>query len=246
MPRGRVRVRGGLAWGRLPWKIGIGSLTDYRGDKAADLSCRDARNAHKKIRRAVNFYRLALGGGKGAGPEPETRSNILKAVTRVKKNASGVVKSGGAENWRHRLADALSVREKGVKKHNLLADLHYAMRRQDIDIFPLRKRIDRGVLSPDDLAAIQALAKIDPENIVPSPGHPDPPLALLVHELIPVWRCVTGTSPYPKNDRYGHKVCPFSEWIGELIKAAGLPPPPKNTVPRLVRLQKKPKNRVPR
>ena len=242
MPRGRVRIRGDSALGRLSWKVGIGSLKGYRGVKAADRSCREARNAHKKIRDAVNFYRLAHGGLKGV--RPETRTNIVKAVTKVKKNASCVVRTGGQEEkWLDRLSDALSVR---VNRVNLLAGLHFAMRRQNIDIFKLRSRIDRGTFSlDDDLPAVKALAKIDVKTVVPPAGHPDPPLVDLVTELMPVWQCVTGTSPYPKNDRYGHKVCPFSKWVTDLIIAAGLHPPPENTVARLVRLQKM-KNRVPK
>ena len=114
MSGGRVPVHGGMAWGRLSWDIGIKSLEQYRSDNAPDLTCRDARNAHKQIRDAVNFYRLAHGGSKGTGPQ--TRTKIVEAVKRVKKNAAGVVRSGCQESWLDRLADALTV------KVNLLAD----------------------------------------------------------------------------------------------------------------------------
>ena len=231
MAGGRVPVRGGMAWGRLSWGIGIKSLEQYRSYNAPDLTCRDARNAHKQIRDAVTLYRLAHGGSKGTGPQ--TRTKIVEAVERVKKNAAGVVKSGCKESWLDRLANALPV------DVSLLADLHYAMRRQGIDsIWSLRSRIDAGNISKADLAAVKVLAEIDVDKVVPPRGHPDPPLTRLVRELTPIWRCVTGTSPYPKNDRYGKKICPFAAWIAELIKAAGLRPPPENTVARLVRLQK--------
>ena len=231
MSGGRVPVRGGMAWGRLSWAIGIKSLEQYRSDNAPDLTCRDARNAHKQIRYAVNSYRLAHGGSKGTGPQ--TRTKILEAVNRVKKNAAGVVKSGGKESWLDRLANALPVNV------NSLGDLHDAMSRQGIDsIWSLRRRIEAGNISEADLAAVKVLAEIEPDKVVPPRGQPDPPLTRLVRELTPVWRCVTETSPYPKNDRYGNKVCPFADWMAKLIKNAGLRPPPANTVPRLVRLQK--------
>ena len=231
MSGGRVPVRGGMAWGRLSWAIGIKSLEQYRSDNAPDLTCRDARNAHKQIRYAVNSYRLAHGGSKGTGPQ--TRTKILEAVNRVKKNAAGVVKSGGKESWLDRLANALPVNV------NSLGDLHDAMSRQGIDsIWSLRRRIEAGNISEADLAAVKVLAEIEPDKVVPPRGQPDPPLTRLVRELTPIWRFVTETSPYPKNDREGKKVCPFADWIAELIKAAGLRPPPENTVARLVRLQK--------
>ncbi len=231
MAGGRVPVRGGVARGRLFWGIGIRSLEQYRSDNAPDLTWRDARNAHKQIRDAVKLYRLAHGGSKGTGPQ--TRTQIVEAVKRVKKNAVGVVRSGCKESWLDRLADALSV------KVNLLADLHYAVRRQNIDIWSLRSKIDAGKFSDADLAAVNVLAEIEVDEVVPPRSHPDPPLTRLVRELTPIWRFVTGTSPYPKTDhRYGEKVCPFADWIAELIKAAGLRPPPENTVARLVRLQK--------
>jgi len=231
MAGGRVPVRGGMAWGRLSWDIGIKSLGQYRSDNAVDLNCRDARNAHKQIRDAVNFYRLAHGGPKGTGPQ--TRTKIVEAVNRVKKNAAGVVKSGCKEIWLDRLANALPV------DVNLLGDLHYAMRRRGIDsIWSLRSRIDAGNISKADLAAVKVLAEMEVDKVVPPRSHPDPPLTRLVPELTPIWCFVTETSPYPKNDREGKKVCPFADWIAELIKAAGLYPPPQNTVARLVRLQK--------
>ena len=121
MAGGRVPVRGGMAWGRLSWDIGIRSLEKYRSDNAPDLTLCDARNAHKQIRYAVNLYRLAHGGSKGTGPQ--TRTQIVEAVKRVKKNAAGVVKSGCKEIWLDRLANALPV------DVSLLADLHYAWRR---------------------------------------------------------------------------------------------------------------------
>ena len=231
MSGGRVPVRGGMAWGRLSWAIGIKSLEQYRSYNAPDLTCRDARNAHKQIRDAVTVYRLAHGGSKGTGPQ--TRTKILEAVNRVKKNAAGVVKSGGKESWLDRLANALPVNV------NSLGDLHDAMSRQGIDsIWSLRRRIEAGNISEADLAAVKVLAEIEPDKVVPPRGQPDPPLTRLVRELTPIWRFVTETSPYPKNDREGKKVCPFADWMAELIKAAGLRPPPENTVARLVRLQK--------
>ena len=75
MPAGKVPVRGGVASGRLSWDIGIGSLELYRSDNAPDLTCRDARDAHRQIRVAVNLYRLAHGGSKGKGPQ--TRTQII-------------------------------------------------------------------------------------------------------------------------------------------------------------------------
>ena len=90
-------------------------------------------------------------------------------------------------------------------------------------------------VQPPDLGAVE----IEADEVVPASSHPDPPLTRLVRQLTPIWSSVTGTSPYPKTvHRYGEKVCPFADWMAELIKAAGLRPPPENTVARLVRLQK--------
>ena len=234
MPGGRVPIRGGMAWGSLSSKIGIKSLKQHRRDNAADLSFRDARNYHKQIREAVNLYRLAHGprsSPKDSGSQ--TRTRIINTVTKVKTNAAGVVRTGSEEKWLDRLDDSLSV------KANLLADLYYSMIKKGIDIWSLRKKIDNRTLSSNDLGAIGVLAEIDVEAVVPLPSHPDPPLTRLVYELTPIWSQVTGTSPYPRNDRYGDKVSPFADWVAELIDAAGLPQPSINTVPRLVRNQKK-------
>jgi hypothetical protein len=219
-----------MAWGRLSWDIGIKSLDQYRGDNAPNLTCRDARNIHKQIRYAVNLYRLAQGGSQDAGPQ--TRTKIVNAVERVKINAAGVVRSSCKESWLKRLAAALAV------KANLLADLHYALRPQNIDIWSLLSRIDAGNFSKTDLADVKVLAEIEIDKVVPERSRPDPPLERLVRELTPIWSLVTGTSSYPKNDRYGDKVCPFADWLDELIRAARLRPPQENTVARLVRLQK--------
>ena len=272
MPVGRVPVRGGVASGRLSWDIGIGSLRRYRSDKAPDLTCRDARNAHKQIRIAVNLYRLAHGGSKGTGPltraqisaaaksekpltktqiakaakrvKPLTRTQIVEAVNTVKKNAAGVVRSGCKVNWLERLADALTVNV------NLLADLGFAMRRQKIDIWNLRSKLDcalsdGGNFSEADLVAVKVLSEIEVDEVVPPHSHPDPPLTNLVLQLTPTWRLVTGTSPYPKtihvdsdDRRYGDKWCPFADWVDQLIIDAGLRSPPSSSVARLVRLQK--------
>ena len=112
------------------------------------------------------------------------------------------------------------------------------MRKQNIDIWGLNSRIGSGDLSDSDLRAVSTLAEVNVEAVVPKSGHPDPPLTCLVRDLSPIWSSVTGTSSYPKNNREGKKVSPLAKWIGELISAAGLHPPPENTVSRLVRLQK--------
>jgi hypothetical protein len=95
-------------------------MEKYRSDNAPDLTWCEARNTHKKIRDAVNMYRLAHGGSKDLGPR--TRTEIVEAVKKVKKNAAGAVRSGCKETWLDRLAAALSV------KVNLLADLNYVYR----------------------------------------------------------------------------------------------------------------------
>jgi hypothetical protein len=156
----------------------------------------------------------------------------------VKRNAARVIRSNYNETWLDRLDDALSV------EMAFLHDLHDAMRRQGNDIYGLCRRIDARSLTCADKAAIEALAGINVNAVVPQSTHPDPPLTRLVPELVPVWKRVTGTSPYPKNARDGAKTCPFADWIGALIKAAGLRPPPQNTVALLVR-RRKSKNRVP-
>lgn len=242
MPRGRVPVRGGVAWGRLSWKVSIRSLKPYRGEDAPDLSWRDARTAHKQIRLATKLYRLAHGGPKGMrrGSGPQTRTRIVEAVTRVKKNAAGVVRTRGRKrNWLDRLGNALAV------PVNLLADLHRAMIPKGIEIWTLRRRLHPEAFSDEDLLAVTALAELDVDTVVPKHGHPNPPLKRLVNDLVPVWRSVTGTSAYPKTDhlykdrpRYGDKFCPFADWVDQLVKDAGLRPPPPSTVARLVRLQK--------
>ena len=237
MSGGRVPVRGGMAW-RLSGDVSIRLLGQYRGNNAPDLTWREARNAHKQIRKAFNLYRLAhRGSRKGAGPR--TRTQIVTAVEKVKTSAAGVVRSGWKENWLVRLADALSV------KVNLLIDLHYAMVSENINLFSLRSKIDAGKFSEADLPAVIALAKIDVDQVIPPRNHPDPPLPRLVHELTPIWKLVTGTSPYPKNDGYGGKLCPFNDWLADLLKAAGMRPLPENTVALIIRRQKS-ENRVPR
>ena len=236
MTGGRVPVHGGMAWGRLSWDIGIKSLEKYRSDNAVDLNCREARNAHKQIRVAINLYRLAHGTANASGKPkisgPQTRTRLIEAVKKVKVNAAGVVRSGCEEMWLNRLANALSV------KVNLLFDLHSTVIRQGIDMWSLKSRIGARGLSPDDLEAVKVLAEIEVNKVVPPRGHPDPPLERLVHELTPLWSSVTGTSAYPKNADEGGKVCPFAEWLSKQIKDAGLPPPPENTIPLIIRHQK--------
>lgn len=195
---------------------------------------RDARTAHKQIREAVNIYRIAHGGD-STDAGPLTRTRIVEAVRRVKRNAARAIRSNYDETWLDRLDDALSVRMA------FLHDLHDAMRRQGNDIYGLNRRIYARSLACADEAAIEALANINVSAVVPQSTHPDPPLTRLVPDLMPVWKRVTGTSPYPKNARDGGKICPFADWIGGLIKAAGLNPPPQNSVALLVRRRKKSK-----
>ena len=237
MTGGRVPVSGGMAWGEVPRGIGIRSLEKYRSDKASELNWRDARKAHKQIRMSVNLYRLAHGTSKGTGPQ--TRTNIVDAVNKVKKNAAGVVRSECKEKWLNRLYDALSV------KAILLTDLYYAMIREGVDIWSLKSRIDMMVLSSDDFNSVKILATLEPDNVIPKRGHPDPPLVRLVTELTPLWRHVTGTSEYPKNNSEGGKDCPFNDWLVELIKAIKMYPPPENSIPKIIRNQKS-KNKAPR
>jgi hypothetical protein len=239
MPGGRVPVKGGRAWGKLSTKVSIKTLAKYGGRKQLDLNCRDFRDAHKQIRNAVNLYRLAHGTHDPRGGQetsgPKTRTRIIAAVKKVKVCAASVVKSGSQKNWLDRLAEALSV------KAELLADLHYAMRRENMDpgIFSLRNRINAGTYSSDDFDAVKMLAELDPQKVVPPSGNPDPPLERLVSELAPVWSNVTGTSNYPKNLGDGTKFTPFADWLSELIVAAGLRPPPRTSIPRIIVRKKK-------
>lgn len=259
MPRGRVPSSVGVATGRLPWRIGIKSLQQYRRDDAEGLSCREARALHRKIRIALGQYRAAHGGPKpnrsikakskaeddanvraekwAEAEGPRTRTEIKKAVERLKRAATAVLSSDYDEEPIDELANALSANV------NLLADLHYAMRRRGAttDVWELRSRLDAWSISAADKAVIEILATLDVEAVVPQPGHPNPPLASLVPELMPIWRTVTGTSPYPKSNREGGKDCPFCTWLSALIKRAGLPCPPTTTLPRLVRLNTKEK-----
>jgi len=235
MSGGKVPVRGGGAWGRLSRKVGIASLKAYRGNTAPLLTCHDARKTDKQIRYAVNLYRLAHGGG-AEGEGPQTQTSIRQAVNKVKRNASRALKSNYEEKWLDRLHEALSV------NMNLLDALGFSMRRRGIDLVKFHNRHEAAPLSAEHMEVIKALASVDVKTIVPPRGHSDPPLASLVPELMPIWQFVTGTSPYPKNDREGVvKRCPFADWLSEMIFLAGLSRPPQNTIGRLVRLQKKKK-----
>lgn len=232
MSGGRVSIRGGRAWGPLSPKIGIKSLATFRVKNAPSLNCSDARLAHGRIRESLNYYRLAHGGKKRI-TEPQTRTQIIKAVTKVQKAARNVMRSDSKQTWLDRLDDALG------QGTNLIADLHFVMRRQGIDIYNLRSKLMRKTFSNDDLMAVQALADVNIGDIVPERGHPDPPLTRLVAELSPVWQEITGTSPYPKNDLYVDKKCPFAEWLRDQIWKLGLNRPPKNSIPLIIKQQKK-------
>ena len=240
MPRGRVPVHGGYAWGRLSFKIGIRTLERFRDNKAPNLTWREAYTEHRRVRQAVNFYRVCHGGNADASSDrgPQTRTAIIKVTKAVVTSAARVAKNPDSQNWRDRLDDALSV------EPLLLANLHYAMRRKNITIWSLRRKLQLGDFSENDMRALDALSQVDPQSIVPRSDHPDPSLKRLVFELMPVWTMVTGTSPYPKtvrneerSVRYGDKTCPFADWVDDLIQAAGLRPPAASTTARLVRLQ---------
>ena len=248
MPGGKVPVRGGMAWGKLSLGVGIKSLASFRSKKAPLLSYKEARSAHKRIREAFKYYRMAHGGGEVKGRDdnlkssriltkektrPVTRTEITKTIKKIKKAAANVLKHNGDDKSLDSLDDAL------CQKTNLLGDLYSAMRRQDVDICHLRARLVRRTFSDANMRAVQALADIDVKDIVPDRKQPDPPLVRLAAELSPVWREVTGRSPYPTDDRYGNKKCPFAEWLGDQIKVTGFDLPPENRISLIVKKQRK-------
>lgn len=230
MSGGRVPVKGGLAVHRLSWRVGISSLRDYIVDTQPPIKFGDARKLHRLIRDAVKIYRMAHGGRKGRR-EPLTRTETLQAIMKVQRLAGNVVKSGGSEIWRDRLDDALS------QNLHVLANLHSVFKQYGVDTYELRKRLFWQVFDKTDLPHVERFAALDAKSILPERTHPDPPLVQLVVELTPIWKTMTGTSTYPRNNREGGKFSPFSDWVSLLIKEAGLTPPPVNRIPLIVKRQ---------
>ena len=238
MVGGRLQVRGGLAWGELKSEVNLDTLIDYQTDRAPKLGPQEKLNLNLKVRDTVNIYRLAHRGSKGTGTK--TRTEVVKAVKKVQKNAKNVVRTGGqTETWLIRLADSLR------GDVNLLSDLHYHIIREDVDIFNLQHRIDSQMITQTDLENIDKLSKIVPNEIVPSRHHPNPPLQRLVSELIPIWENVTGSSAYPRNNLEGDKYCPFAEWLKLIVHLAGMKLPGETTILKLVQIKKRKKSSTP-
>lgn len=90
----------------------------------------------------------------------------------------------------------------------------------------------------DWLPRIGILAQLNVEDMVPIRERlPDPGLANLIADLEPIWCRVTGRTAalVSKDKEGGSKQCPFADWLGKLLKKAGLPRPPTGRVVDIVR-----------
>ncbi|MCW8916743.1 MAG: hypothetical protein OQK24_12945, partial [Magnetovibrio sp.] len=251
MSGGRVRPRGGRAWGKLPISIGIKSLGPYRTANATSMGYGELRCSHKKIRESFNIYRLAHGANThkksphdiGYVPSstdthrktyPVTKTKIQKSISKIQTLARRASRHDYDEEYLALLEDELH------RPINMVESFYQELIQQGIDIYGLRANLFHQSITDNDRAMIKALGEGDFSAAIPNRSQPDPPLVQLVSELSPIWQEFTGASAYPRNNRnqnilkQGSKYSFFSDWISDQVRSMGLYPPPENRINKIV------------
>jgi hypothetical protein len=233
---------------RLSYGINIRSARLLAKPNTLALARNELRTLRCKLREAVKFYQLAH-----AEPLP-TPTYRRKQLTNVKTAAARLFENPRSEVWAKRLAKyiravltdrgaetlltkalARGTGERFGKLTALLGELDAIVRLAGVPEAAVA-RADRFVR--DWLPRIGVLAELKVEDMVPiSQLLPDPGLPNLVADLEPIWCRATGrTAALVSKDNEGDlKKCLFADWLGELLKKAGLPPPPTGRVVDIVR-----------
>ena len=263
MPAGRLGVFGGNAWVfPLSHAVNVRSLRCWAKPSAPPLTVSELRRCRDTLRELVKTYRIA-----NATPQPTAtvRRQILKNIKLAARRFLEIPK----KSWAGRLLDYLDeadvntrsilyreIASRGYKPNALIS-----MRRELRDLFshsiypgePLPKGCALSRASMDQIMAfmtgglqvVQVLANIEVNLLVPGSGRwPDPALANLVVGLEPIWRRVTGrTAALVSKNKEGDKVCPYANWLHELLGKIGLRGPPVKLVVDVVRPRKQSKSK---
>jgi hypothetical protein len=236
-------IRSGVSYG-----INVRSMRRLAKPNAPALARNELRTLRCKLREAVKFYQVAH-----AEPLP-TPTDRRTQLTNVKSAAVQLSKNPGSEVWAKRLAKyiravltdrgaetlltkalARGTRERFGKLTALLGELDAIVRLAGVPDSAVA-RSER--FARDWLPRIGVLAQLNVEDMVPIRELlPDPGLAKLVADLEPMWCRVTGRTAalVSKDKEGGSKQCPFADWLGKLLKKAGLPRPPTGRVVDIVR-----------
>jgi len=232
---GKIAVRGGVApQPYVHFGISIRALRRYKMRRTAIPDCTEVKKLRIKLRSAFRRYMI------DCATIAPTATERRKALARIKTSAARLASIPNRPNaWV--LLDALDTPDLGAR--------HLVYRALRTRAGPFKRSLrnwriaspaDPAVESsveapataedPEVMSAIQTLAGLDIEALVPASGRfPKPALAHLVAALVPVWKGVTGRKASGLGTHYigglESKTCLFADWLGELHGLIGLPPP---------------------
>ena len=192
-----------------------------------------------------------------AAVTPTSRRSTINAITR---RGSRFLADPENENWRSRFHDSLKCIQRKQYwtrrpsgdllpsfDRDLRAQLHHrlleANRRNDPPtalLNELETALDAGLaLTSGTVEATRVLVDLLVEFFVTEHRDRDPALSILVRDLVPVWRAITGRSPNITSidadaiDKHSM----FAKWLCSLLTTMNLPVPPHGRVTAVVRHQ---------
>lgn len=228
MPAGKIPVTSGMAWvSRHPhFGISIRSMRCYAKRSTPALSVNDLEECRKKLRKAFRRYIIDCSNVALTATEQRKKLNQIKSIARrFLKNQTWDLSQD--------LLTALNTRSGGVRTL-----VFNELKRMGHD--PVRFHYEfvhwTGVFTPfpkDCVPALTELAALDVEGLVPEGGRfPDPALANLVAQLVPIWKKVTGRTAgrISVGPDCEQKKCHFAEWLAKMHDLLGIVPPPVGRV----------------
>jgi hypothetical protein len=236
MPAGKLTASRGVgSLSYLPYGINIRSMSrPYKKPGVKALDCQEIQDCRRYLRDAFKMY--ALDYVQLAPTATERR----KTLGRIKNSAERLILIPNLPNA-YALLSAMESRD-----YDALQLAYGALTAKgDMPFHQIKRRLLHwSYLSSVDreaiIAAARTLASLEVDALVPVSGRfPDPPLALLVTALVPVWERVTGREAAGLGTHYKEKLeekrCLFADWLSEMHALMGLAAPSLWSVIDIVR-----------